>query len=165
MEKGICDDPDSSSGQRWGFVRCFNATERTVKVKWNNPVVNPAIKLVGEEMEETVSAYELIEHPDYSYYLGDVVFRLEKNQLVEKIDGQIWGGEQNALSNNCYLSCIGTVMGFKDGNVEVKWASGHTTKVPLFIFYSLFSIDYDASYARDGICDFVFCCKEDLKNA
>jgi ubiquitin-conjugating enzyme E2 O len=135
MEKGICDDPDSSSGQRWGFVRCFNATERTVTVKWNNPVVNPAIKLTGEEMEETVSAYELIEHPDYSYYLGDVVFRLKKNQLVEKIDGQIWGGEQNALSNNCYLSCIGIVMGFKGGNVEVKWASGHTTKVaPYEIF-------------------------------
>ncbi|KAI8525527.1 hypothetical protein RHMOL_Rhmol13G0237200 [Rhododendron molle] len=144
MEKGISDDPEFSSGRRWGFVRCFHANERTVGVKWNIPVVNPANELGGEEMEETVSAYELMEHPDYSYYLGDVVFRLEKNNLADKIDGQIWGDERTVFSNNCSLSCIGIVMGVKEGNVEVKWASGHTTKVAP---YEIFRMDkYEALF-------------------
>ncbi|PSS24639.1 Ubiquitin-conjugating enzyme E2 24 [Actinidia chinensis var. chinensis] len=149
LENGTCDDPHVPSGRRWGFVRCVDAKERTVRVKWLGLAANKAIDLEGEQMEETVSAYELVEHPDYSYCLGDVVFQLEKNQLGVEVDGQSMlkkaevdeeadlkgencGGEQNVFSNKGYLSCIGIVMGFKDGSVEVKWASGHITKVAPF---------------------------------
>ncbi|KAI8000854.1 putative ubiquitin-conjugating enzyme E2 24 [Camellia lanceoleosa] len=117
LEKGTSDDPHVHGAQRWGVIE-----------------------------EETVSAYELVEHPDYSYCPGDVVFQWEKNQLVdEEADLKVknCGGEQNVFLNNDYLSCIGIVMGFKDGNVEVKWASGHITKVAP---YEIFRMDkYEGS--------------------
>ncbi|KAL2495007.1 beta-1 [Forsythia ovata] len=37
-------------------------------------------------MEEIVSAYELVEHPDYSYCLGDAVFRMQKNGVLDVAD-------------------------------------------------------------------------------
>ncbi|KAI3829294.1 hypothetical protein L1987_03414 [Smallanthus sonchifolius] len=91
LEKGTSDDQQN---KRWGVVKTVDAIEKTVKVKWE-----------GNDIEETVSAYELIEHPEFSYCYGDVVFGLEK-------------------------SCpIGIVIGFKDGRVEVKWVHGFTSEV------------------------------------
>ncbi|KAK7327883.1 hypothetical protein VNO77_21976 [Canavalia gladiata] len=40
--------------------------------------------------------------------------------------------------DNSYLSCIGNVTGFIDGDVEVKWATGLTTKIAP---YEIFRID------------------------
>lgn len=147
LEKGTCDDPHVHGAQRWGVVRCVDAKERTARVQWKSLAVNQVNDLEGEQIEEeTVSAYELVEHPDYSYCPGDVVFQWEKNQLVdEEADLKVknCGGEQNVFLNNDYLSCIGIVMGFKDGNVEVKWASGHITKVAP---YEIFRMDkYEGS--------------------
>uniref|UniRef100_A0A5B6ZR98 E2 ubiquitin-conjugating enzyme n=1 Tax=Davidia involucrata TaxID=16924 RepID=A0A5B6ZR98_DAVIN len=150
LEKGTLDDPHVPSSQRWGVVRSVDAKEKIVKVKWKTYEVNQVSDLKEDRMEETVSAYELVEHPDYSYCLGDVVFRLEKSHLVDQVDGKIYKnhcftkmemdveadlkgknccGDQNLFLNKSYLSCIGIIMSFKDGNVEVEWATGLTTKV------------------------------------
>ncbi|XP_076927369.1 putative ubiquitin-conjugating enzyme E2 24 [Bidens hawaiensis] len=90
-EKGTSDDQEN---KKWGVVKTVDASEKTVKVKWEK-----------DGVEETASAYELIEHTKFLYCYGDVVFGLEKS---------------------CH---IGVVIGFKDGRVEVKWAGGFTSKV------------------------------------
>ncbi|KAK9051708.1 hypothetical protein SSX86_028336 [Deinandra increscens subsp. villosa] len=105
MEKGSSDDQQD---RKAGFVKAVDPNEKTVTVKWES------------ETEETVSAYELIEHPDYSYNQGDLVFRLNKGQIVE--DGE-------KCSSDLYLAHIGIVTGLKNGFVEVKWAAGFTSKV------------------------------------
>lgn len=148
IEKGTCDDPDLSRSLRWGVVQGMDAQERTVKVQWKTTTA-PAPKandLDGEQMVETVSAYELVEHPDYSYCFGDFVFTLGQNQfggqdvkdypnaesLVGKegaLEGKNFRNDRNEFPDKRYLSSIGNVTGFKGGFVEVKWAAGITTKV------------------------------------
>ncbi|KAG5045384.1 hypothetical protein JHK86_014790 [Glycine max] len=42
---------------------------------------------------------------------------------------------QDEFPDNHFMSCIGSVTGFQDGDVEVTWATGFTTKVaPYEIF-------------------------------
>jgi ubiquitin-conjugating enzyme E2 O len=146
LEKGTCDDPLMSSSQRWGVVRSVDAKERTVKVQWTTLAMSETNNLNGSSIEETLSAYELVEHPEFSYCLGDVVFRLVQNQFgdpanKDHVNSETGMGEEAALkgeycikdqtqySNNSYLSCIGNVTGFEDGAVEVRWATGFATKV------------------------------------
>ncbi|KAK1557827.1 hypothetical protein Q3G72_032665 [Acer saccharum] len=144
LEKGICDDPLIANGQRWGVVRGVDAKEKTVTVQWKTKATNEATDVNGDLMEETLSAYELVEHPDYSYCYGDVVLRLIQKQFGDETDKDLTstevgiGEEAASESKNCgwddcldngYTSCIGTVMGFKDGAVEVRWVAGFTTKV------------------------------------
>ncbi|KAI7749446.1 hypothetical protein M8C21_029127 [Ambrosia artemisiifolia] len=105
LEKGTSDDQQD---RKWGVVKAVDPNEKTVKVKWES------------EIEETVSAYELIEHPDYSYNQGDLVLRLNKDQLVEDVE---------KCNSDLYLAHIGIVIGLKHGLVEVKWAAGFTSKV------------------------------------
>ncbi|XP_010272451.1 PREDICTED: probable ubiquitin-conjugating enzyme E2 24 isoform X2 [Nelumbo nucifera] len=154
LEKCTNDDLHVSSGQRLGIVKSVDAKERTVNVKWRTPFVQ-AIDLGIECVEETVSAYELIEHPDCSYSHGDVVFKFKKNNIqaegmnenhdnhlktdMEKCSFQLSGESHlkskdniedcDHFTNNCYLSCIGIVTGFFNGSIEVRWANGLTSKV------------------------------------
>ncbi|OWM77461.1 probable ubiquitin-conjugating enzyme E2 24 [Punica granatum] len=122
LMKSSSEDPQAPMTQKWGVVRSMDSKEKTVKVAWKNLSLEES-NGVGEEM---VSAYELIDHPDYSFCLGDIVFRSELDS----------GGEANkGNSENSYLSSIGNVVGFKDGTVEVQWATGFTNKVdPCEIF-------------------------------
>ncbi|CAA2983862.1 probable ubiquitin-conjugating enzyme E2 24 [Olea europaea subsp. europaea] len=151
MEKGTCDDSNVSCDQRWGVVRSVDSKERTVKVKWCNSTVS------GEkEVEEIVSAYELVEHPDYSYCLGDAVFRMQKSGVLDLADENCFtnhtisksgvseesdlkandnGEVQNRYPKSNFLSHIGLVVGFKDGVIEVKWATGATSKVLPYEIY------------------------------
>lgn len=116
LERGSCDDDPSI--QKWGVVRSVDAKERTARVKWVS-YVNQASDSF-EETEETESAYELFLHPDYSYCVGDVVFKYEKGKFIDNVKHS---------TESSFLSCIGIVMGFNNGDVEVKWASSPTTKV------------------------------------
>lgn len=141
LEKGTFDDPHVSSSRKWGVVLSADAKERTVKVQWKILAMTEANNLDGDGTEETLSAYELIEHPDFAYCFGDVVFRLIQNQFgvpadKDHVNSETGMSEAPALKgDNCsknqnqYLSCIGLVTGFKDGAVEVKWATGSATKV------------------------------------
>lgn len=118
LMKNNSEDPQDPMAQKWGVVRSVDGKEKTLKVAWQNAFAEEANDLG----EETMSAYELIEHPDYSFCLGDIVFRLahESNSEVKCKNGNV---------KNSYLSSIGNVVGFKDGTVEVKWATGLTTRV------------------------------------
>lgn len=64
---------------------------------------------------------------------GDVVFKFVQNQFVmckeAALEGKISVCDQNDCPDTYYSSCIGIVTGFKDGAVEVRWATGFTTKV------------------------------------
>ncbi|XP_047325661.1 probable ubiquitin-conjugating enzyme E2 24 [Impatiens glandulifera] len=106
LEKGTSDDLDIGDNRRWGVVRAVDAKERILSVKWKGK---------EELMEETISAYELVEHPEFSFSYGDVVFQIDVKR-------------EKTTDGDC-VSSVGTVMGFKDGNVQVKWASGLTTEV------------------------------------
>lgn len=114
VEKSTTEDDDDeplvSGNQKWGVVIAVDAKEHTVKVKWNSLLES------NDQMEEIVSAYELVEHPDYSYCFGDIVFKGQTAALKDK-------------DQTDYCSCIGYVSGFKDGAVEVTWASGLATNV------------------------------------
>ncbi|KAJ7968561.1 Ubiquitin-conjugating enzyme [Quillaja saponaria] len=146
LEKGATDDLLNSSSQRWGVVQSVDAKERTVKVQWETIPMTQADNLAGDRKEEIVSAYELIEHPDFAYCFGDIVFKADEKQygyhadkdLAKSIAGFNVGvtlkdmrvtDDQNELPNKCYLSRIGNVIGFIDGAVEVRWANGSTIKV------------------------------------
>ncbi|CAL0309346.1 unnamed protein product [Lupinus luteus] len=153
LEKGASsDDPLKPSSQRWGVVLSVDAKEHTVNVQWKTVPISEPDNLAVDTMMETVSAYELVEHPDFSCCFGDIVFK-DQQQLVYLADKDNAkpmtdvnlvaplidrDQNQNNFPGNCYLSCIGNVTGFKDGDVEVKWATGLTTKVAP---YEIFRID------------------------
>lgn len=124
MEKASSDDPIVSTIQRWGVVRSVDADEQIVKVKWRS-TTGHAKDLCDRQVDETVSAYELVEHPDFSLNIGDIVFRSDTSTLGRT-------GCSASLSDNqkeYFLSCAGNVVGFKDGDIEVQWANGVTTEV------------------------------------
>ncbi|XVE51337.1 hypothetical protein DITRI_Ditri02bG0032000 [Diplodiscus trichospermus] len=150
----VLDKGTSGNSQRWGVVRGVDAKEQTVKVQWGNMALNQVNGFDGEQLEETVSAYELVEHPDYSYCFGDIVFKVAQNHFGDQADiGHViaetsFGAEAASKGQNCswyknkdrstnHLPFVGIVIGFKDGDVEVKWASGIPTKVAPYEIYSI----------------------------
>ncbi|GAV88562.1 UQ_con domain-containing protein [Cephalotus follicularis] len=151
VEKGTSDDRHLTNSQRWGVVLGVDAKERTVKVQWKSVTVKEATDFDEGKMEDTLSAYELVEHPDYSYSYGDVVFRLVKNHLGDQADKDqlsteiLMGKEalksmksdhyQNEYPDTSYPSFIGIITGFKDGWVEVQWAAGFKSKVAPYEIY------------------------------
>lgn len=155
LEKGVCDDSSIPSLHRWGVVKCVDAKERTVKVKWSTFHAKE-LNFDGEHVEETVSAYELMDHPDYSYCLWDAVFRFDVDSSDSLVDGNDFrsrmlsqlclGNGNNLVHVNCkidengcpcndYSSSIGIIVGFKDGNIKVKWATGATGMVAPYEIY------------------------------
>ncbi|KAK7400578.1 hypothetical protein VNO78_11788 [Psophocarpus tetragonolobus] len=155
LEKGASDDPLKPSSQRWGVVQCVDAKEHTVRVQWKNISTSNPDNLTGDKLEETVSAYELVEHPDYSCFFGDIMFKAAQKQLGHQADKEKAksvtdlnaeavpkNGNQkdyeDEFPDNYFMSCIGNVTGFKDGDVEVTWATGFTTKVAP---YEIFRVD------------------------
>ncbi|CAI9783817.1 unnamed protein product [Fraxinus pennsylvanica] len=165
MEKGTYEDSNGSCDQRWGVVRSVDSKERTVKVKWCNSTA------FGEkEVEEIVSAYELVEHQDYSYCLGDAVFRMQKSGVLDLADENCItnhtisktgvseesdlkannnGEDLNRYSKSKFLSHIGLVVGFEDGVIEVKWATGATSKVAPYEIYRIDKGDGTATSMLD----------------
>lgn len=137
LEKGTSDE-DKASNQRWGVVLSVDAKEHTVNVRWRTVPTSEPDSLAGETTTmETVSAYELVEHPDYPCCFGDIVFKAAQKQLSYQAENNNANSMSdlnveaplNKSQDNCDQSCIGNITGFKDGCVEVKWASGLTTKV------------------------------------
>lgn len=81
MEKGQDEDGAALNAKRIGVVKSVDSKERTVRVKWVKPVECPGDpREFGRE--EVVSVYELSEHPDYSYCIGDIVIRLSSVQVT-----------------------------------------------------------------------------------
>ncbi|KAL0328856.1 UNVERIFIED_CONTAM: putative ubiquitin-conjugating enzyme E2 24 [Sesamum calycinum] len=149
LEKGTADDSQVPGFQRWGVVRSVDPKERTVKVKWCKSSLN-LLDSKEEQMEETVSAYELVEHPDYSYCLGEAVFRTDKSivdlgdvdherncSISEMYMGEDADSKGVEISRDKFLSYFGTVVALGHGDVEVKWATGATTKVAPYEIYKV----------------------------
>ncbi|KAJ4749421.1 Ubiquitin-conjugating enzyme family protein [Rhynchospora pubera] len=119
LEKAIAsEEACTPKFQRVGVVKKVDALERTVKVKWGRNQGG----FVGDVKEETVSAYELVEHPDFSFCVGEVVVRLVPS--LDKVE--------EAKSGFDSLLCFGNFVGHKEGGVEVKWANGVLSKVDPF---------------------------------
>ncbi|KAH9291898.1 hypothetical protein KI387_042915 [Taxus chinensis] len=75
QEKGQDEDVVSSDFRRIGVVKSVDSKERTVRVKWLKHMQRPEDPHEFDK-EEVVSVYELAEHPDYSYCIGDIVILL-----------------------------------------------------------------------------------------
>ncbi|XP_073048105.1 probable ubiquitin-conjugating enzyme E2 24 [Primulina eburnea] len=142
LEKGTVDNLQARENKKIGIVRCVDCKERMVKVKWCKSSVNETFddKI---HVEEIVSAYELIEHPDHSYCIGDAVFRkgwcvggvtdcssLTNSDLEN-------GGDQSEYLRNIFLSRIGIILDLINGEIEVKWATGTISKVAPYEIYQV----------------------------
>ncbi|XP_077219554.1 ubiquitin-conjugating enzyme 23 isoform X2 [Tasmannia lanceolata] len=75
VEKASNEVEDVSEVSRVGVVKNVNAKERTAGVRWLKPVARPEDPREFDN-EEVMSVYELDDHPDYDYCIGDVVVRL-----------------------------------------------------------------------------------------
>ncbi|KAI4368165.1 hypothetical protein MLD38_016752 [Melastoma candidum] len=128
LEKKSCQNLGSAVSHKFGIVRAMDTKEKTVKVIWRNASAENNDTSILGQYEETVSAYELMDHPDYSVCIGDVVFKMIQNEAatveVDKPEGTL-----NPDADCVCLSCFGNVIGFKDGYVEIKWAHGREEKV------------------------------------
>lgn len=155
LERVISEDVVVTGRERLGIVKKVNAREQTVKVKWTIPDHEKVAACTGTSTEEIVSAYELIDHPDFSYSMGEIVFRFlphlehyEENLHHAQTNGEYQNKPavdtlfflgKDALKNHMhedqdeyavdYLSYIGNVIAFKDEGIIVKWASGLISKV------------------------------------
>ncbi|CAO2209149.1 unnamed protein product [Urochloa humidicola] len=157
VDKVTTDVDDSSEPKRMGLVRSVNAKDRTASVSWYKPSLHPE-EPKEIECNEIVSAYELDGHPDYDYCYGDVVVRLpsvspliestnseDKMELDKKVDSSEGltasnvappdanADEQVTQKESCSqftnLSWAGNIVGFQDGEIEVIWGDGSTSKV------------------------------------
>ncbi|KAG6530376.1 hypothetical protein ZIOFF_012604 [Zingiber officinale] len=152
LEKVTLEDVHVQRPQRFGIVKNVDTSEQTVEVKWILSEFSKNVDVSGEVM----SAYELIEHPDLSFSIGDVVLQQnpsfhqveenmldaqmsdqkERNNLVGAVDRLSYEKEIlekpivefHNIDVEGYLSCIGNVIGFMDERIEVKWANGVISK-------------------------------------
>ncbi|CAN6345901.1 unnamed protein product [Urochloa humidicola] len=126
---------DSARCQRTGIVRDVDALERTVNVKWISPSGSDTISYGRSgPTVETASAYELVEHPDFSFCTGEVVIRSAVN--IDNSEADLTNGSlatrEPLVTHSDFLSCIGNVLGYKDDGIEVQWANGVISKVQHF---------------------------------
>jgi ubiquitin-conjugating enzyme E2 O len=157
VDKVTHDVDDSAEPKRVGLVRSVNSKDRTASVSWFKPTLHPE-EPKEIESHEIVSAYELDIHPDYDYCYGDVVVRLpsvspliestnseDKMELDKKLDSSeglaasnvappdASADEQVSQKEPCSqftsLSWAGNIVGFQDGEIEVIWGDGSTSKV------------------------------------
>eukprot|EP01018_Ginkgo_biloba_P000173 Gb_40831 [translate_table: standard] len=75
LEKGSDEDGGDSEAKRVGIVKSVDSKERTARVRWLKPMACPEDPREFDR-EEVVSVYELSEHPDYNYCIGDIVIQL-----------------------------------------------------------------------------------------
>lgn len=153
MEKASDENDELSEVKRVGVVRSVNAEERTVCVRWFKPYPRPEGSWEFDN-EEVVSAYELVQHPDYDYCYGDLVVRL--SSLSVSADAPISGDPSEQEYDTSWphendekrqarsgsnvtqpakgesdknLDWVGHITGLQDGSIEVTWADGETSKV------------------------------------
>ncbi|KAK1275533.1 putative ubiquitin-conjugating enzyme E2 24 [Acorus gramineus] len=157
----LSDDPHVLIMQCCGVVENVDAQERTVKVKWGTHESNSMVDSSGAQTE-IVSAYELIEHPQYSYCIGEVVFRLNvswqdhKGEIspITKMEFnsvpplEMDPHEEKHLNEDHFGSSIGNVIGFKDGCIVVRWANGLISEIGP---HEISGIDKDEEFALHNV--------------
>ena len=57
------------------MLKSVDSKEHTARVRWLKPMdcTEDALKFDGDKV---VSVYELAEHPNYNYFIGDIVIHL-----------------------------------------------------------------------------------------
>lgn len=93
--------------RRLGMVKSVNAKDQTACVQW---VPVP----FGDDCRnlEVVSVYKIVEHPDFDFRYGDVVFKFVPGQFSD-------------------LSWVGIITALRDGDIEVTWANGMISTVSI----------------------------------
>ncbi|KAL0476619.1 ubiquitin conjugating enzyme E2 [Acrasis kona] len=87
-----------------GIIQSVNGKQRTAIVKWISS---------KEHFTEEVPVYDLKNHEDYEYRLGDVVLRMNViSQDVDITNDPTWAGE---------------IIEMKDGDLTISWAGGQIT--------------------------------------
>uniref|UniRef100_A0A0E0HI14 E2 ubiquitin-conjugating enzyme n=1 Tax=Oryza nivara TaxID=4536 RepID=A0A0E0HI14_ORYNI len=131
---------DNGRCQRTGIVTSVDALERTVKVKWAVSVDSDTVSYGDGLTEETVSAYELVLHPDFSFFTGEVIIRSAvniENSEANLTNGTVAVSRESLDTSSAFLSCIGNVLGYNDEGLEVQWASGAISRVQHFEIIAL----------------------------
>ncbi|TMW82563.1 hypothetical protein EJD97_005622 [Solanum chilense] len=100
------------NSEHLGVVKSVNHREKTTTVKWINRL-----------NEDIISSSRLNRHHLFNYHLGNLVFR----RITKEAE-------------NSDLSSFGSIIGFKDGNIEVAWDDGTTSMVDLLDFVDLQSV-------------------------
>ncbi|XP_057848632.2 probable ubiquitin-conjugating enzyme E2 23, partial [Cryptomeria japonica] len=83
LEKGSDEDGEDSQTRRVGVVKTMDSKERTALVRWQKTVSRPQDPREFDN-EEIVSVYDLVGHPDYNYFIGDIVIRLPPVEEVSQ---------------------------------------------------------------------------------
>ncbi|URE40361.1 hypothetical protein MUK42_18200, partial [Musa troglodytarum] len=109
LEKVTSEDVCVPRIQRLGIVKNVDLYERTVNVKCTVPKIKETVDFSCESVEETVS-------------VGDTVLRWISP--TENVEINLPDMQSN-------------VIGYKDECVEVRWASGHVSKVSPFEIFGL----------------------------
>eukprot|EP00252_Welwitschia_mirabilis_P011751 TRINITY_DN2615_c0_g1_i2.p1 TRINITY_DN2615_c0_g1~~TRINITY_DN2615_c0_g1_i2.p1 ORF type:complete len:951 (+),score=252.41 TRINITY_DN2615_c0_g1_i2:255-2855(+) len=97
LEKSTDDNSEDCESKRVGVVKSVNAKERTAIVRWLKPMLQPQDPKEFD-IEEEVSVYELTEHPDYNYCIGDIVVKL--SPVAETLDASD-SGRQEMENKQC----------------------------------------------------------------
>jgi ubiquitin-conjugating enzyme E2 O len=101
-----------------GIIKSVNAKERIAIVKWLKEVDDE------EEYEEELPVYELKNHEDYEYRLGDVVLRMTALDM----------------GNSTNVDWAGEIIEMKSGALVVCWVSG-----------AISTVKYDEVVAADKV--------------
>ncbi|XP_024518990.1 probable ubiquitin-conjugating enzyme E2 23 isoform X1 [Selaginella moellendorffii] len=135
IERGAEAEMDDDKGyRRVGIVKTIDATQRTARVKWFKRVTSPD-EACEFEAEETVGVYDILEHVDYRYNIGDIVIRLtpqvpKADDSTEKVEQPQAPDDEGKHANDpTDLSWVGSIVGLEDGYIMVEWGSGDVTKV------------------------------------
>lgn len=88
LEKGSDEDGEDPESKLVGVVKSVNSKERTAIVRWLKSMLQPEDPREFDK-EEVVSVYELIEHPDYNYCIGDIVIRLPSVAELSEVSGVV----------------------------------------------------------------------------
>ncbi|CAM6019153.1 unnamed protein product [Sphagnum balticum] len=158
LERGADGEGMENEVRRAGVVKSVDAKQRTAVVRWLKAVEHPEEHQEFDK-EETVSVYELLEHPDYAYCLGDVVIRLPTGQSSVRGPGD--ASEQGCTKSIAQdsklkemdVSWVGFIVGLQDGDIEVAWANGVVSKVGPQAVYVVARDDDDISSAHTSDLD------------
>ncbi|XP_059070618.1 probable ubiquitin-conjugating enzyme E2 23 [Cryptomeria japonica] len=88
LEKGSDEDGEASQTRHVGVVKTVDSKERTTLVRWQKIVSRPEDPREFDN-EEIVSVYDLVGHPNYNYFIGDIVIWLPPVEEVSQVSDAV----------------------------------------------------------------------------
>ncbi|XP_019642661.1 PREDICTED: (E3-independent) E2 ubiquitin-conjugating enzyme-like [Branchiostoma belcheri] len=125
----IVDKRVSPKKDVYGFVRTVDHKARTCQIQWQEAAPGHPQGFLTHE-EEEVSAYDLGDHPDYTYRIGDLVVRIADSTQAA------------CRTPTSEKPCIGQVLRTNgDGSLAVVWIDNSVSSVPPQDLYRVDSED------------------------